>query len=365
MFDIISDLDNDDHVNIPSYHYDLPENNYSVNTLPSSLPQPSSNVGTLPVNNQLVPSSPESEEMPTDESYMIYENNYYGDYNNNIGYSYDATTGTYIPVTVTVGDNNVEYNMVYDPNMVYNNFGYTGSVAKDENKRPRKRKRTGTVQLPSPNELTNAKDYEDALIALDSQSFDEYVEGAYRFKKYTEEEKEFFRDIRRRIKNRESARKSRMNKRTKLDTLSVQVQDLNDQTSILIQENEQLKIENYQLKNEVFYLKNIIHANNYQVNNIPVKEETTKSSSPIGSHSIFLFVLLFSFGILWNLDVSIFSSPLLQNAKPQFFSSAPPKAYVDPVFDKLLDNINEDIQENKQDTQRIHNLKKDVELCCF
>jgi len=155
-----------------------------------------------------------------------------------------------------------------------------------------------------------------------------------------------------------------MNKRTKLDTLSGQVKDLNDHTVLLLQENEQLKQENFQLKNEVTYLRNIIHTNNCQVN-IPVKEETTKSSS-MGSHSILLFVILFSFGILWNLDVSIFSSPLLQNAKPQFFSGAPPKAYVDPMLDKLLDNINDDIPpENVQEMQRIQKSKKDVELCCF
>jgi len=46
-----------------------------------------------------------------------------------------------------------------------------------------------------------------------------------------------------------------MNKRTKLDTLSGQVKDLNDHTMLLQQENDSLKRENSQLKNEVIYLK--------------------------------------------------------------------------------------------------------------
>jgi len=363
MFDIISDLENEDNNSVNNYSYPsqydqelLTDNFVNTVSMPSSPQEISSSVGVsspgFPDNFDNY--SPENMNYNMPNQYVIYDNN-------NIGYSYDPNTGTYIPVTVTVGDSNVNMQM-------YNNYGYTGNVStyvKDENTRPRKRKRKSTVALPAANELVNIniKDYEDSLIALDSQTFDEYVEGAYRFRKYTEEEKEYFRDIRRRIKNRESARKSRMNKRTKLDTLSVQVKDLNDHTSLLIQENEQLKQENFQLKNEVIYLKNIINTHNHGKQNISVKEET-KSSSPMGSHSILLFVMLFSFGILWNLDVSIFNSPLLHNTKTQFLSTPPPKTIEDPSLDKLLNNMNHDEGQNEETTQRFHNFKKDVEICC-
>jgi len=301
--------------------------------------------------------SPDSDYMPN--QYIIYDDK-------NIGYSYDSNTGTYIPVSVTVGDPNpnfpdVNMQMYYGyPTMSTSN---TGSFENDGNKRPRKRKRKSPVKLPAPNELINAKDYEDSLISLDSQTFDEYVERAYQYRKYSEEEKEYFRDVRRRIKNRESARKSRMNKRTKLDNLSGQVKGLNDQTALLKQENESLKLENYQLKNEVIYLRNFINTQNYgKQGNTSVKEET-KSSSPMGSHSILLFVILFSFGILWNLDVSIFNSPLLQNSKPQFLTQTPPKTIDDPMLEKLLDNMHDEGQ-TELETQRFHDYKKDVEICC-
>jgi len=362
MFDIISDLDNDDNFVNSQYQYDPIEISHvdpqSISSFsdvgspvhyPDHLPQPSP-------ENQIV-------NMP-DPNYVYFDNN-------NIGYSYDSNTGTYIPVTVTVGEN------VY-PQQSMNGYNYTTSgdmrsyyVSDDENIRPRKRKRKSKVDLPAPNNLKNVKDYEDSLIALDSQTFDEYVEGAYQYRKYSEEEKEYFRDLRRRIKNRESARKSRMNKRTKLDTLSGQVKDLNDHTMLLQQENDSLKRENSQLKNEVIYLKNVISTYSYgnHGNNNTVKEEEPSSSKSISTHSILLFVLLFSFGILWNLDVSIFSTSIIQNTKSQFLSQTiqPPKSIDDPTLDQLWENIQKENQgsENNQDNPNYQHLKKDVEICCF
>jgi len=149
---------------------------------------------------------------------------------NNIGYYFDQNTGNYIPVTVTVDSNVVypdvngqEMNVTVDSNTVDSNVVYPDVNGQemnvnesklminmpqkrkndhlvDDNTRPRKRMKKGHVALPTPDKLMNIKENEDSLIGLDSQTFDEYVSNAYMYRKYSDEEKEYFRDIRRKIK---------------------------------------------------------------------------------------------------------------------------------------------------------------------
>jgi len=209
-------------------------------------------------------------------------------------------------------------------------------------------------------------------LVLDSQSFDEYVEGAYLVKKFSEDEKEYFRDIRKRIKNRESARKSRKNKRTKMDTLESQVLELTEESNNLRQENHNLSQENFQLKNEVVYLQSVISNYNSYESKKSIKPEN--SSSPMSTHSVILFVFLFSFGILWNLDSSIFNSSFnhLQNNKHQFISQSVKNSLVeDKMLNQLLDKIQSDAsrtEDMKYDGDPAFEKsppKKDVEICCF
>jgi len=360
MFDIISDLDDNNDVNSTTTYLPYQVEDFSFfPSLEQSAPSPTNlmdviqSTPVLPENNldyfetpNLPAETPGNmgemilqPELVNPDSYIFYDSN-------NIGYTFDPVTQTYIPVNVnvTVQQNDLNFNGIDSignngsltmPSLngvnYYNYYGsyYTSTgdngmrnyYVDDENKRPKKRKRKSSVDLPSPEKLLNVKLYEDSLLALDSQSFDEYVEGAYLKKKFSEEEKDYFRDIRRRIKNRESARKSRKNKRTKLDTLSSQVQELTDETNNLRLDNNNLRQENFQLKNEVVYLQSVIsNYNNSYESKTSVKPEKA-SSSPMSSHSIILFVILFSFGILWNLDSSIFTSSFnFQNNKHQFIA---------------------------------------------
>jgi len=98
-----------------------------------------------------------------------------------------------------------------------------------------------------------------------------------------------------------------------------------------------------------------------------VKEES--SHSPMNTNSILLFIFLFSFGLLWNLDFTIFNSisiQNLQNTKVPFLSQ-PIKNQEDPTINQLLDKIQIEGEETKYHSNLIEQkqLKKDVEICCF
>jgi len=411
MFDIILDLDEeyqDDSVNIPqvedffntieTYEQNLqpPIQMELVSSPPSSCSPGYFESSSSPLNLNPGPSGVNSQEIILQPPELVNGNGPYFYYDsNNIGYSFDPVTQSYIPVNVNIqqqnsliGSNGVSLmpnlNGFNDPSSssAYNYYGsyfttdsngMRNYYVDDENKRPKKRKRKSTIDLPTPEKLSsNVKMFEDSLLALDSQSFDEYVEGAYLVKKFSEDEKEYFRDIRRRIKNRESARKSRKNKRTKLDTLAYEVQELTDESSNLRQENLNLRQENFQLKNEVVYLQSVIsNYNNSYESKKSIKPEN--SSSPMSTHSVILFVFLFSFGILWNLDSSIFNSSynLLQNNKHQFISQSVKNNLVeDKVLNQLLDKIQNDARAGDMNydgdpTFEKSPPKKDVEICCF
>jgi len=147
------------------------------------------------------------------------------------------------------------------------------------------------------------------------------------------------------IKNRESARKSRSNKISKLNVLSTQVSELNNETELLKQENNNLKYENMQLKNEVSYLKNII--NNYNPNN-------QSTDTTINNSSLLLFILIFSFGLFWNMDYSIINS--IKNQKNEMFQFLAPEVE-EPTLKKMFESM-----ENLDMTKNQH--RNDVELFC-
>jgi len=154
-----------------------------------------------------------------------------------------------------------------------------------------------------------------------------------------------------------------MNKRTKLDDLSSQVNELNEQTTQLQQENFTLKQENFRLQNEVIYLKNYITQSTGM--NKPIKQETSTSSSSLNSHSIFLFVVLLSFGLLWNFDITNFN--LFASSKSSYS-----KIIEDPLLNELDINLHNEIPSadnrapNQFEDSSNHNrpFKKDVEICC-
>jgi len=418
--DIISDIDDENHHNNNytesyPYHYSsvtLPSNPDDIYNLGVSLPfSPSDNSANTSGNISPLSTSP-SGEMPSTVVSQYPEQMGQPDFNNMMpGYTYEygGVIYTYDPVNNVMSpvmnnpqyynsDVNVPYLPTYPANsgdamniVSYPSSSSTSSLSSSladyedtqEYKRPKKRKRKSNVELPQPNMISGVSSYEDALLSLDSVSFDEYIDKANSYQRFTDQEKELIRDIRRRIKNRESARKCRRSRLTKLEILQGKVNEMNEETIILREENSALKVENTKLKNEVFFLQDIINGNQTYLNTYnevkrPIKEEYQLPSQPnsvINTQSIFLFVLLFSFGIFWNFDSNMLGSLLKGTNKNHFLTES--IEIEDHMLDQIFDKIKDRNSPNKYDDHLSSryteehskysqkNYKKDVEICCY
>jgi len=228
-------------------------------------------------------------------------------------------------------------------------------------KRPKKRKRKSNVHLPEAEKLENVKSFEDALLSLDSISFDEYIKKTMNSRSLPEEEIELVKDIKRRIKNRESARKSRNIKRSKLDNLEGKVKELKEENTSLKNEVSYLRQYNSQLQMEVIKLNNISYTTT------PIKEEVDSSHKGITTQSIVLFVVLFSFGLLWNLDTNTFISSIGGYKSNRENFNVFPTVDEDLELSKLFDDYgvnDEEIIKNFRKMERTQPRLKDVEKCC-
>jgi len=218
--------------------------------------------------------------------------------------------------------------------------------------------------------LTDLKKYEDALMSLDSVSFEEYIGKVMNHKRFTENDNNLVKDIKRRIRNRESARKSRRNKKTKIEVLQDKVSQLNGENLGLKQDVYSLKQdvcnltqENVNLKNEVVYWR--------ELNNKPKSPDTEMNSSAPGlsTQSVILFVVLFSFGILWNMDISsVVHNSFGKNYNNQYVNPMLNRFEEDPLLDKLFEeNLFSSGDTYNSRGYRDHlkdKGRKDVETCC-
>lgn len=87
--------------------------------------------------------------------------------------------------------------------------------------RPKKRLRSGEAKLPTPEKLANENldNFKSGLVSLNSLDFESFISKLNKVKIYTSEEKALVKEVRKKIKNRESARKSRINKKNKVEDL--------------------------------------------------------------------------------------------------------------------------------------------------
>jgi len=109
--------------------------------------------------------------------------------------------------------------------------------------------------------VSNVEDVQDYLVSLSCKEFDEFVGVMSKSRSLTSEESNLIKDIRRRIKNRESARKCRQNRRNKLETLEDKIKGLSEETQKLQQSIASLKMEGQCVQEDVSYLKGIINCN--------------------------------------------------------------------------------------------------------
>jgi len=125
--------------------------------------------------------------------------------------------------------------------------------------RPKKRVKTTLVKLPNPETIESLK---DTLVSLNSVDFEDFIQKFTENKKrLSKEERDVIKDLRRKVKNRESARKSRINKKNKVDILEKKIEILQENTDNMKEYVSVLKNENNNIKSEISYLYNLIQSN--------------------------------------------------------------------------------------------------------
>lgn len=138
-------------------------------------------------------------------------------------------------------------------------FGYDDEESSSSSGRARKRPRI-ELETPDPRLITNVKHHVDELTALDSEHFDEFVSRLEASRKVSAAEHSELKKMKRRIHNRESARRSRQDKRDHAGHLEEQVRHLADQLAEMRLEVATLQAANSQLKNEIEFSSQLIRS---------------------------------------------------------------------------------------------------------
>jgi len=102
---------------------------------------------------------------------------------------------------------------------------------------------------------------ESELVQMDSKGFEDYVSETRRHRPLSRDEEELAKKMLKKIKNRESARKSRQAKKEHTVGLSEQVDELTNQVQALKIEAATLTAANYQIKQEISFTEALILAN--------------------------------------------------------------------------------------------------------
>lgn len=129
----------------------------------------------------------------------------------------------------------------------------------DSTSRARKRPRI-ELEMPDPATVKNVKHHFEELTALDSATFDHFVQRLAAARKITTLEQAELKKMKRRIHNRESARRSRQDKRSHAGALEEQVRALTDQLNEMKLEVATLSAANSQLQNEIEFSTQLIRA---------------------------------------------------------------------------------------------------------
>jgi len=115
--------------------------------------------------------------------------------------------------------------------------------------------------LPQPAQVPNLIVLEGVVASVDSVVFESFVSELKNFRALTGAEEAMIKRVTKKIKNRESARKSRQAKKDHNADLETQVSDLDDQNNELKQTMSALESENRAIRNEITFTENLITQN--------------------------------------------------------------------------------------------------------
>jgi chromosome segregation ATPase len=135
------------------------------------------------------------------------------------------------------------------------------SVARPKKRLRAQKEEDPSKNLPAPQYLKHVRNVFEDLVALDSASFKEYIKSVRSTRPLSSEENTLVKKINRRINNRESARRSRKEKREITDALESQIQTLNDDLDELRMANATQAAQNAQLRDEIQYSYQLINSN--------------------------------------------------------------------------------------------------------
>jgi len=145
----------------------------------------------------------------------------------------------------------------------------------------------------------------EALLNLDSFTFDDYVRKVATSRELSSEEQKELKRQRRLIKNRESAQASRQRKKDYIDQLEEKVAKLTSDNVAMKERITALQTENKSLKDEVIYLHSVIKKNPglsslFQGMNYLGKVSKQGYSNNVKVAGVCLMIILFSFGLFFN-----------------------------------------------------------------
>eukprot|EP01091_Cochliopodium_minus_P004144 TRINITY_DN1405_c0_g1_i1.p1 TRINITY_DN1405_c0_g1~~TRINITY_DN1405_c0_g1_i1.p1 ORF type:complete len:509 (+),score=198.16 TRINITY_DN1405_c0_g1_i1:122-1648(+) len=130
----------------------------------------------------------------------------------------------------------------------------------------------------------------DKLLEVSSQEYEKYYENIKKHRALTEEEESRFKRDNRLIRNRESAQKSRNKKKMHVDKLEKKINDLESTITKLKNQNLNQMNEINSLKDRNLYLENLLKK-------AELNDQTPKFDMKNG---LFIFLIIFSFGIFFN-----------------------------------------------------------------
>jgi len=174
-------------------------------------------------------------------------------------------------------------------------------------RKPNKRKRKASqISLPEPADNKSVILSRQALLALRSNEFDQYISKVQEKRDLTSDEQRELKRQRRLIKNRESAQQSRQRRKDYIEQLEEKVAQLTSDNQALKTELFTVREQSGQLRQEVAYLQGVIKKNrglNAVYTGINYLQGTAKenlTSGNIKAASVCLMLVLFSFGLFWS-----------------------------------------------------------------